>query len=206
MVLPETPLSLSVVPDEVLLTILQAHADRCHVRAVAQRCRRVVEDHFQIRRVQPPEGEIFCIDFEVDQYMTKHLYCAQFGGASAGDAGGVAGRVTFINWVPAYWRGSSHGSRDIRHRLPESDACALWKLVTKVRDQRSVSTSAQDATPMAASVGFLTVSEGGGGDHSGCGNECKREVIGRLSPMETELVLSVLDYRKNEAAMPVMAA
>jgi len=196
-------LFLSAVPDEVLVNVLQAHSQRYAVRAVARRCREVVEDNFEIRRFQPPVDQVFCVDFEIDHHMTKHLYCAHFGGASAGDAGGVAGAVTFVNWVPAYWRSSPGSRRDVRHRLGESDAITLWRLVAKVRDQQSCDARALGELS-AASSGHLTVSEGG--SCGGCSPASKREVIGRLSASDTELVLKVLDHRKNAAAEPVLAS
>ncbi|CAL1171877.1 unnamed protein product [Cladocopium goreaui] len=86
--------------------------------------------------------------------------------------------------------------RDVCHSLQESDGCALWKLISKVREHR------ETAIPMEASmnskVGHLTVSEGQGGD--------ARQVIGRLSTSETQMLLSVLDYRRNSHAQPLAAA
>mmetsp|Transcript_67564 Transcript_67564/g.197738 ORF Transcript_67564/g.197738 Transcript_67564/m.197738 type:complete len:209 (+) Transcript_67564:55-681(+) len=198
-------LSLEMVPDEVLVNVFSAVTSRCENRAVARRCRDIIERHFQIQRFDPPEGKVFCIDFEIDRYMTKHLYCARFGGATAGDVGGVAGAVTFCNWVPAYWRGSPRSQKDIRHRLSDSDACALWRLIAKVRGQRKSGELA--SSPTGVSMGHLTVSEGTGtGSTTEQSAAEKREVIGRLSALETDLVLGVLDHRRNAAAEPVCAA
>jgi len=154
-----------------------------------------VESHFEIKHYTPPAGQVFNIDFEINSFMSKHLFCAQFGGPFAGDAGGVAGAVNF-NWVPHNYRGKP-GCRDIRHRLNESDACALWRIITKVRDDRS-----SDPTGVMDG-GYLTVSEGGGSGDSIMG---KREVIGRLSALDSDLVLQVLDHRRNLAAEPILVA
>eukprot|EP00913_Durusdinium_trenchii_P020443 g19205.t1 len=78
----------------------------------------------------------------------------------------------------------------------ESDGCALWKLISKVRDHRGESASPEVSA--SSKVGHLTVSEGQDSD--------ARQVIGRLSSKETEMLLSVLDYRRNSHALPLAAA
>eukprot|EP00931_Biecheleriopsis_adriatica_P083143 TRINITY_DN56689_c0_g1_i1.p1 TRINITY_DN56689_c0_g1~~TRINITY_DN56689_c0_g1_i1.p1 ORF type:complete len:216 (+),score=40.55 TRINITY_DN56689_c0_g1_i1:69-650(+) len=184
---------MSFMPDEVLVSILEAHAGKSDARAVATRCRQLVDSSFEIRRVRPPAGEAFFVDFEVDCSMAKHLYCAQFGRPSGAGAG-MTGSVTFQKWLPAYLRGKV--PQHVHHSLQECDVCELWKFISKVRDQRS-STSAEGGAAAMGNLqaGHLTVCEGDG--------SCTREVIGRLSLAETEMMLSVLDYRRNAQAQPV---
>mmetsp|Transcript_48753 Transcript_48753/g.139440 ORF Transcript_48753/g.139440 Transcript_48753/m.139440 type:complete len:212 (-) Transcript_48753:93-728(-) len=202
-------LSLSLVPDDILVTVLEAHAQRCQLRAVARRLFQAVEEHFEIRRFQPPEGKAFCIDLEINRHMSKHLYCASFAGPDGHGVkvdGSVSGAVTFVNWVPAYYRSVVSSRRDVRHQLGDPDACALWRLVAKVRDQRSCGTEILNGA--CDDIGYLTVTEGCfNGGSADTGNSCssKRQVIGRLSSRETELVLKVLDHRRNTAAVPIKA-
>lgn len=206
-VIPAAPdgLSIAAIPDEVLILVLEAHPSRCEVRAVARRCRDIVEGNFAIRKVEPPAGQAFCVDLEINGNMKKHLYCANFGGNSAGEEGGVAGAVTFANWMPAYYRKPppATASREVRHRIGDEDAVALWKTLVKVRDQRAAEKSSVFASNMGVGLepetGYLTITEGCGISAHGS-VESKREVIGKLSAMETALVLQVLDYRRNTAA------
>merc|ERR1719203_1551556 len=144
--------------------------------------------------------EAFTVDFEINRHMTKHLYCAHFGGNSAGEEGGVAGAVTFANWVPAYYRRSPN-TQDIRHRIGERDACALWKLLVKVRSEREAKDAPSNTDiGIEQEMGYLTITEGGRGSTCSAGSvESKREVIGKLSAVETQLVLQVLDHRRNAA-------
>jgi len=190
---------LSSIPEEVLVEVMKARGARCELRTVDQRWRAVVQSRFEVRRFEPPVGEEFYIDFEIDHRssMAKHLYCAQFGGTHAGEAGGLAGKVTFANWVPAYFRSSPHARRDVRHSLKEGDALLLWRGIAKVLEARQVEEA--DSEKTSRSVGHLVVSEG----HGGCNS--KRQVVGRLSSAEAELLLEVLDHRRNEAAVPAVS-
>mmetsp|Transcript_34446 Transcript_34446/g.75242 ORF Transcript_34446/g.75242 Transcript_34446/m.75242 type:complete len:200 (+) Transcript_34446:138-737(+) len=191
MVFPGFAPTLAQVPDEVLVMILEAHDAKYEARCVARRIRQVAERSFRVKHFAPPTANAFSIDFEIDHQFAKHLYCAQFGGAYSktkaygGSRCGVSGGVTFMNWVPAYWRGSPKSNRDTHHLLSEQDACKLWKIIAKVRG------SEERTGPL---VGHLCVDEGRGGEG------CRREVIGRVSASEAELVLNVLDYRKNTGA------
>jgi len=191
------------LPDDVLIHVLQAHGKRSEARAVQSHWRSLIEDNFEIRKYEPPVNKTFCIDFEIDCQMAKDLYCAQFGGTKR-EAGSLFGDVTFSHWVPAYFR--SRLPQDILHEIGEDDACELWKTISKVRDVRDGADAntvfkdevdgGADATPRrrANSEGHLIVSEGDAGVESGFG---KRQVIGRLSTIETELVLRVIDHRRN---------
>lgn len=186
--------ALGFVPDEVLVYILQAHDGRGAARQIARRCRKLVDSNFNVRYIRPPAGKFFIVDFEVNDNLAKDLYCAQVGERELSDGSSITGLVTFLHWLPAFCR--SRVQRDVCHSLQESDGCALWKLISKVREHR------ETAIPMEASmnskVGHLTVSEGQGGD--------ARQVIGRLSTSETQMLLSVLDYRRNSHAQPLAAA
>eukprot|EP00927_Polykrikos_kofoidii_P001921 TRINITY_DN10749_c1_g1_i3.p1 TRINITY_DN10749_c1_g1~~TRINITY_DN10749_c1_g1_i3.p1 ORF type:complete len:196 (-),score=19.35 TRINITY_DN10749_c1_g1_i3:675-1262(-) len=185
--------SFTTLPDDVLLAILEAHSGRCSARAVTRRICMIVERNFALRHFTPPKGRVFCVDIEVDCSMTKNLYCAQFGGSRAGEAGGVAGEVTFVNWVPAYYRSVTHAKRGLSHEIGDSDACALWRTLSKVREARDSGCGSDVGrweSPVAAAQGHLVLSEGG-----------NRQVIGKLSPTETRLVLNVLDHRKNPFAV-----
>eukprot|EP00437_Effrenium_voratum_P010306 CAMPEP_0181419532 /NCGR_PEP_ID=MMETSP1110-20121109/12121_1 /TAXON_ID=174948 /ORGANISM="Symbiodinium sp., Strain CCMP421" /LENGTH=106 /DNA_ID=CAMNT_0023542549 /DNA_START=160 /DNA_END=480 /DNA_ORIENTATION=+ len=106
----------------------------------------------------------------------------------------MTGSVTFFKWLPAFCR--SRAQRDVHHSLQESDGCALWKLINKVRERGG---SPSEDSPHSK-VGHLTVSEGPHQDTQG------RQVIGRLSASETEMLLSVLDHRKNSSALPLAVA
>eukprot|EP00440_Ansanella_granifera_P008089 gb/GFBE01008754.1/.p1 GENE.gb/GFBE01008754.1/~~gb/GFBE01008754.1/.p1 ORF type:complete len:194 (+),score=39.47 gb/GFBE01008754.1/:1-582(+) len=186
-------LSLSLVPDEVLVMIMEAHAAKSEARAVAPRCKQVVDDNFQIRRIRPPADQTFVVDFEVNCHMAKHLYCAAFPKPAA-LGGDMNGSVTFARWLPAYLR--SRAQSDIQHSLQASDGCMLWKFISKVREERNSGPPESPAPPYdCMQAGHLTVSEG-------CG-ECNRQVIGRLSADETEMLLNVLDYRRNTQAQPM---
>mmetsp|Transcript_60107 Transcript_60107/g.127346 ORF Transcript_60107/g.127346 Transcript_60107/m.127346 type:complete len:225 (+) Transcript_60107:547-1221(+) len=201
--------SLSALPDEVIISILEAYNERCQLRSVANQIRRLVDRNFQIRHFEPPRNQTFSIDFEINQPMTKHLYCAKFGGSSAGDSGGVAGAVTFVNWIPAYYRSAPNAHRNVKHKLEERDACALWRYLAKVRSNRSETPSPPPSPPEMQPVrltpwavqqppkaGHLTITDG----------ECNatREVVGMLSPIQTEEILAVLDHRRNSGAHPLM--
>eukprot|EP00439_Symbiodinium_sp_Y106_P071071 s259_g12.t1 len=83
-------------------------------------------------------------------------YSAQIGERAAAD-GSMTGSVTFLKWLPAFCRSRVH--RDVHHSLQESDGCALWKLINKVREQR-VAGLREEPEPSNAKVGHLTVSEG----------------------------------------------
>ncbi|CAE8597391.1 unnamed protein product, partial [Polarella glacialis] len=61
-------LSLSRMPDEVLVLILEAHESPSSFRSVAPRCRAVVESLFEIRHVRPPTGKVFA-------RVSKRLRC-----------------------------------------------------------------------------------------------------------------------------------
>ncbi|CAE8650756.1 unnamed protein product, partial [Polarella glacialis] len=86
-------LSLSRMPDEVLVLILEAHESPSSFRSVAPRCRAVVESLFEIRHVRPPTGKVFIVDFEVDCHVSKHLYCAKSADSSLGPVGNLEGAV-----------------------------------------------------------------------------------------------------------------
>eukprot|EP00747_Dinoflagellata_sp_TGD_P032168 gnl/TRDRNA2_/TRDRNA2_135791_c0_seq1.p1 gnl/TRDRNA2_/TRDRNA2_135791_c0~~gnl/TRDRNA2_/TRDRNA2_135791_c0_seq1.p1 ORF type:complete len:227 (-),score=38.54 gnl/TRDRNA2_/TRDRNA2_135791_c0_seq1:58-738(-) len=208
---------LETMPDEVLEGILAAYPHRTDVRAVASRWREVIQERFPIRHCKPPEGGVFFVDFEVDTNMSKHLYCAQFGGSNAGEEGGVSGAVTFVNWLPNYYRSVQCAKKDIRYRIVENDAQELWRLIAKMKTDREsespatseVDDDALDEQPATRTrsramtwpmdtltarevSGFITVTEGPSWD--------SRQVLGRLSVSETDRVLQVLDYRRNPEA------
>lgn len=230
---PDGP-SIASIPDEVLILVLEAHPSRCEVRNVARRCRAIVECNFAIRKVVPPAGQAFCVDLEVNRHMTKHLYCARFGGNAAGEEGGVAGAVCFADWKPPRYRRWPDISAGVRHRIGERDACALWKTLVKVRDQRTVAKQRQAPTEPGRGVGlggpghlgrqradlgtwadrgqsvepeacFLTITEGGLGTCAD-NEDSRRDIIGKLSRLESDLVLQVLDYRRNAAAFSLCAS
>jgi len=190
--------------------MLEAYPSRCELRSLAPRVRRLVERNFKIRHFEPPAGKAFCVDFEINEHMTKQIYCAKFGEESAGDdaPGSIAGAVSFMTWVPAYYRGVQ-ASRGIRHLLPEPDACRLWRLLSKLRLSRtadsSSSRSADGGEVQVGKEGHLTITEGrlennSSSEASVPTPRCKKEVIGLLSVAETDLVLSVLDHRRNALA------
>lgn len=195
------------IPDEVIIRLFEAHAPRCDIRTVARQWRDLIDARFEIRHFSPPAGRSFTVDFEIDRNMTKHLYCAQFGGRNAGAAGDISGKVTFVDWVPAYLRNVR--DRHVRHEIDERDACELWRCVAKVR-QRSRSSSGSDASTRAQSpeegldvtFGHLTISEDTGCDSGSLSpsSEHRREVIGKLSAVEVDQVLRVIDYRRNSGA------
>eukprot|EP00435_Cladocopium_sp_Y103_P053736 s632_g17.t1 len=150
--------ALGFVPDEVLVYILQAHDARGAARQIARRCRKLVDANFNVRYIRPPAGKFFIVDFEVNDNLAKDLYCAQVG-ERFHDGSSMTGLVTFLHWLPAFCR--SRVQRDVCHSLQESDGCALWKLISKVREHRDETTIPTDAS-MNSKVGHLTVSEGGG--------------------------------------------
>jgi len=208
-------LSVGLMPDEVLVQIMQAHSGKSETRAVAPRCRELVDTNFLIRHVRPPNGKSFVIDFEIDVHESKHLYCAKFGDpCQAVENDDLAGSVTFARWLPAYLR--SKVQQEVVHSLQESDGCALWKFISKVRThrERSSSEDSVDSTASTASVassgafaacgkaGHLTVCEGKSQESM----ENRREVIGRLSAVETDMLLSVLDHRRNSQAQKMAVA
>jgi len=211
-------LSVDLMPDEVLVRIMQAHSAKSDTRAWAPRCRELVDANFEIRHVRPPNGKSFVIDFEVDVHESKHLYCAKFGDpCQAVENDDFAGSVTFAKWLPAYLR--SKVQHDVVHSLQESDGCALWKFITKVRSnrERSSSEDSVDSTASTASTassratapyvpcskaGHLTVCEGKSQESM----ESRREVIGRLSALETDVLLSVIDHRRNIHAQKMATA
>eukprot|EP00930_Biecheleria_cincta_P041845 TRINITY_DN28757_c0_g1_i1.p1 TRINITY_DN28757_c0_g1~~TRINITY_DN28757_c0_g1_i1.p1 ORF type:complete len:213 (+),score=39.83 TRINITY_DN28757_c0_g1_i1:55-693(+) len=208
-------LSVGLMPDEVLVLIMQAHSGKTDTRALAPRCRKLVDANFEIRHVRPPNGKSFVIDFEVDVHESKHLYCAQFGHpCQAVEDEDFAGSVTFAKWLPAYLR--SKVQQEVVHSLQESDGCALWKFISKVRSQRERASSEDsvDSSASTASVtssgsfatcskaGHLTVCEGKTQESM----ENRREVIGRLSVVETDMLLSVLDHRRNSQARKMEVA
>eukprot|EP00927_Polykrikos_kofoidii_P062933 TRINITY_DN57743_c0_g1_i1.p1 TRINITY_DN57743_c0_g1~~TRINITY_DN57743_c0_g1_i1.p1 ORF type:complete len:212 (+),score=30.43 TRINITY_DN57743_c0_g1_i1:83-718(+) len=202
-------LSFETLPDDVVFAILEAHGTRCDARAVTPRLRTFIEQHFRLRRFAPPSGQAFCLDIEVDHHMTKSLYCAQFGGTNAGEAGGVAGEVTFVKWLPAYFRTVANSNRGLNHEIKDSDACALWRTISKVREVRErggsidsdVSSSSSSDMPREAAQGYLVLSEGEGAQDDGSTKMGNRQVIGRLSQNETDLVMKVVDHRRNPSAV-----
>jgi hypothetical protein len=200
--------SLSMLPDEVIVNIFRAHDARYDARVVAWAFRHLIEASFEIRHFTPPAGKVFVLDFEINDNMKKNMYCARFGGAPAGLAKGVAGAVTFLNWIPAYFRSVVNAHRDICYELRDQDCCALWKAVLKIRELRSDGGGVLDGpetpnqqnivTSMLRPHGHLIVSEGEGGvSCSGIQKMGDRKVIGRLSADEADLFLKVLDYRRN---------
>ena len=186
--------ALGFVPDEVLVYILQAHDARGEARLIARRCRKLVDANFTLRYIRPPAGKFFIVDFEVNDNLAKDLYCAQVG-ERFHDGSSMTGSVTFLHWLPAFCR--SRVQRDVCHSLQESDGCTLWKLISKVREHRDESIATPE-TSTNSKVGHLTVSEGQNTD--------ARQVIGRLSASETQMLLSVLDYRRNSHAQPLLQA
>jgi len=191
-----------VLPDDVVLAMLLAHDSRCGVRAVARSWRSVVDSNFQVRHFEPPAGRRFSVDFEVDRSMCKDTYCARFD--AAGDVGSrsIEGTVAYLNWAPVYYRSARNERRDRRHALSERDTCALWRLIAGLLDQQKsgaglASCNHGTSVPRDAGCrGHLVVTEGGGAE--GCCVE--RHVVGRLSPVATQLVLDLLDHRRNSRA------
>ncbi|CAK0846056.1 unnamed protein product [Prorocentrum cordatum] len=122
--------AFSAVPDEVLARVMWAHPRRCEVRALARRWRSVAGSRFALRRLAAPRSLRFCVDFEVDRCMSKDTYTAAFEAGGPEQAlGGIEGTVAFLNWAPVYYRSAIGERRDVRHRLLQADACALWRLI-----------------------------------------------------------------------------
>mmetsp|Transcript_10834 Transcript_10834/g.31315 ORF Transcript_10834/g.31315 Transcript_10834/m.31315 type:complete len:221 (-) Transcript_10834:193-855(-) len=200
--------SLVSVPDDILIAVIEAHPERHMIRAISPKLRALVEENFQLRHYEPPAGKSFIVDLEINQYMTKHLYCAKFFCEGASADGNAAGAVTFQNWIPAYHRSNPNSRRDIRYRLGESDACMLWRTIAKVRQERAAAEADAAAAAAAAhtadigsaavsSEGHLTVTE----DYASGAPDCqRRQVFGFLSAHQTGMMLSVLDHRRNAAA------
>merc|ERR1719469_1176741 len=131
--------------------------------------------------------------------MRKHLFCAQFGGTNACEPGGISGKVTFVNWIPACAR-NSICDRQIQNEIDEKDACALWKFVTKVRDRSLTCDSSDDDSELQ--FGHLTVSQGSDDESVQSTPKHKRDVIGKLSASEADAVLQVIDFQRNCGARP----
>lgn len=195
-------LTIYGLPDDVTARILEAKGRRTDARAVVKRWRSIVEDNFEIKKFPAPQGKVFCVDFETSDTMTKDCWCGHFGGTDANEIGRCVGEVTFLHWVPAYFRSSTIGSRDIVYDLGEQDSCALWRLISQIQNDRiekDMDAIADDMSPVKKQ-GHLVVSEGDEIHANGVAKLGKRQVIGRLSVSETNKFLQVLDHRKNQAA------
>jgi hypothetical protein len=189
------PISLDELPQEVVLSVLQSLQSRVAVRAVTKGWQAAVDAHFEVKRLRSPSGGCFCIDFEIDQAMSKDLYCAKFSRVGDEENGSVEGVVSFLNWTPVYYRGSRNQRRDLRHRLGDEDACALWRLTAQLLEnagQKDLTVGTKVA------MGHFVVTENFANNSDG-----NRRVLGRLPVAETERVLGLLDHRWNKSAVCV---
>jgi len=194
---PGMPHVFDRIADDTLACVLDRHAGRCYMRSVDRRWSAAVEANFAVKRYLPPKSYSYAIDFEVDQGMHKHLYAATF--EPRGDCGdpyvtegagpAMEGIVSYMNWLPAYFRSSNRASKEVCHRLGETDACALWRIVARAREERSNADDWDVDTSPKQALGYLTITEG-----------AERYRIGRLTTAETKELLRILDYKQNESA------
>lgn len=198
-------LVLSAIPDELVIRLFEMHAPRCDVRSVTKKWRDIIDRHFEIQHFSPPDGRMFTVDFEIDGYMAKHLYCAQVRETDMCEHNSFSGTVTFVDWVPACFRGRD---RQIHHELDEKDACTLWKCISKARNRSKSTSCSSDSSDDDGSPQFgrLAMSEGATEAKGDATPERKRDVIGKLSAKESEEVLQLIDFRRNRAARPLAAA
>eukprot|EP00933_Yihiella_yeosuensis_P053553 TRINITY_DN51805_c0_g1_i1.p1 TRINITY_DN51805_c0_g1~~TRINITY_DN51805_c0_g1_i1.p1 ORF type:complete len:222 (+),score=46.47 TRINITY_DN51805_c0_g1_i1:190-855(+) len=211
-----------LVPDDILLLVIGFHEQKSGVRALTPRLKEMVDRNFEMSYVKPPAGYAYIVDFEVDNNIAKDLYTAKFGDPNI--CADMAGSVTFLNWLPAMYR--SRTSREMQHSLDSGDGCALWKLITKVRDptkglseddldtegtvrtrpRSSSESSNSSVSSKQEKQGHLTISEHGDlhGKEDGSYAYQTRHVVGKLSALDTEMMLQVLDYRRNLHAQPLL--
>jgi len=198
--------SLDDLPQEVVLSVLQSLESRVAVRAVTRGWQSAVDAHFQVKRFRSPSGGSFCIDFEIDKdnSQSKDLYCAKFSRVGDDENGSVEGVVSFLNWAPVYYRGSKNQRRDLRHRLGDADACALWRNVAQLLDDSGAENLGGGSPENlgtdlnAGRSAHLVVTEGFGGGADGV-----RHVLGKLPAAETARVLGLIDHRWNSSAVCV---
>mmetsp|Transcript_2996 Transcript_2996/g.5265 ORF Transcript_2996/g.5265 Transcript_2996/m.5265 type:complete len:195 (-) Transcript_2996:37-621(-) len=179
---------LSSAPDEVIVSVLSACDGRCQLRALSMRWSSLINSCFKIRCFPSPSDRIFSLDFEIDRPMSKDVYCANFKGKTLDEGAYMSGEVSFLNWAPVYYRSARNEHRNIRHRLCERDTCAMWRLL--IKSAESIESNPQTR---GSDSGHLMFSEGMS-EHS------VKHKVGRVTLEQTELLLNLLDHRRNAAA------
>jgi len=134
------------------------------------------------RKYDPPEGGLGLVEFEEDLQMNKLIYSATLrignntinrdcAGSKAEEeqprstsdeltlqgrsvaTRGKTSTVAFLNWVPSYYRSNANDDRDnVVHEIEETDAIAVWILVTKLLCREKVRGDNDEGSIRADSV------------------------------------------------------
>eukprot|EP00419_Tripos_fusus_P016649 CAMPEP_0172759000 /NCGR_PEP_ID=MMETSP1074-20121228/166833_1 /TAXON_ID=2916 /ORGANISM="Ceratium fusus, Strain PA161109" /LENGTH=292 /DNA_ID=CAMNT_0013592691 /DNA_START=127 /DNA_END=1005 /DNA_ORIENTATION=- len=180
----------------ILCLVLSFDDSKVQRRAVSLCWRHLIEARFpSYRRYDPPKGGLGFVELEEDLQLNKLIYSATLrlgnnnvrSSSAASNTeeqqpattdltlqGRFAARrsklstVAFLNWVPSYYRSNANDDRnEVVHEIEESDAIALWILVTKLLC-RDMSQGGNDEGLMRAD----TVTEGHASGLHASGETC----------------------------------